>query len=99
MWARGARSPLAPREPFSGITGWTPALSMSRSSSRVARRTPEWPRARVLARISMMARVVARSKGSPTPTAWLMTMLRCSSSTWSGGMIRSLKAPKPVVMP
>ena len=47
---------------------------------------PECPRARVLARISMMARVITVSKGAPTPTEWLKIIFRCSCSTWSNGI-------------
>ena len=41
MCASGARSPLAPSDPFCGMSGCTPALSMSSSSWSVSSRTPE----------------------------------------------------------
>ncbi len=99
MCAKGARSPLAPSEPWRGIIGWTPRSSMRNSSSMTSGRQPEWPLANVLARISIMARTTGVSSGRPTPTAWLMTMLRCSWAVCSGSMKRLQKAPKPVVMP
>ena len=46
---------------------------------------PECPLASVLARISIMARTTGVSNGAPTPTAWLMTMLRCSVAHLVGG--------------
>src|SRR5207247_2201072 len=43
MWARGARSPLAPSEPRDGITGWTPRFRTSRRRVTRPRRTPPHP--------------------------------------------------------
>ena len=43
----GARSPLAPTEPFSGITGITSRLSSSASACRVAARMPEFAHQRI----------------------------------------------------
>ena len=50
----------------------------------MAGRIPEWPRANVLARISIIARVVGVSNGSPAPTAWLRMMF-CCNVVMSGG--------------
>ena len=77
MWASGARSPRRPASPWIGTIGCTPRSSMRSSRPSVSSRMPEWPLARVLARISIMARTIGVSNGSPTPTAWLITMLRC----------------------
>ena len=60
---------------------------------------PEKPRAKVFARISIIARTVGVSNGLPTPTAWLTTTFRWSRSTSSRLMILSLNAPNPVVIP
>ena len=56
MWLRGARSPEAPRDPFWGMTGVTPLLSMSMSISTSRGRTPLMPTHRALARRSIMPR-------------------------------------------
>ena len=48
------------------MTGCTPRLSISSSRCNVSTRIPEYPRARVLARMSIMARVVGMSK-APRP--------------------------------
>jgi hypothetical protein len=48
---------------------------------------------------TMMERVSDACSGSPTPQAWLNSVLReiCASS--SGASFTSLSAPRPVVMP
>ena len=99
MWDRGARSPLAPREPFWGMTGVTPRFSMATRVSTSSRRVPEKPLARLLTRRSMMPRATSRGKGSPAPTAWVTIrfLWSCLHSSWV--MVTSLNFPKPVVIP
>jgi hypothetical protein len=67
----GAKSPLAPTEPFSQTTGVTPLLSISTSVSVISGRLPEWPRACTLARPAIAARITSTGAGSPMPAAWL----------------------------
>ncbi len=97
--ASGARSPDAPTEPFSGMTGTTPRISICRSRSSVDSRTPERPPARTLARKSMSARTSCGGSGVPVPAACERSRLRCSRRK-SGFLIdTSASVPKPVLMP
>ena len=68
-WASGARSPLAPTDPRLGTAGSTSASRRAISASMICGRTPECPRARVLARSSNIPRTVSSSSGSPSPEA------------------------------
>jgi hypothetical protein len=99
IWASGARSPLAPREPWAGTTGWTPRLSISMSSWRTSGRTPEWPRAREFSRATIIARTCSSESSGPTPTAWLCNRLCCRSDACSGEMRMFRRCPNPVVTP
>ena len=60
------RSP-APTLPPISITGWTPALSMSRSTSATAGLAPEPPRASPASRASIAARTTSVGAVAPTP--------------------------------
>ena len=51
----------------------------------VARRTPEWPRARLAAFSTRIRRTIGSGKGAPMPHMCESTRRRCSSSIWSGG--------------
>src|SRR2546422_1509604 len=99
MWASGARSPLAPREPREGTSGCTPLFSIPRSWPTTAGRTPEWPFARAFARISIEARTSSSGRGGPAPAAWLRTRFswRRRASFLEIGTFSSW--PKPVVTP
>ena len=99
MCARGARSPLAPTEPFSGTTGTMPPFSKFRRCWAVASRMPEWPRAKSLTLSAIAARTISASSGAPTPAAWLIRMFSCRRRVSFFEMATSLKAPKPVVTP
>ena len=70
QWARGARSPEHPSEPYSGTTGVIPAVSMAAYASAVPRRTPVRPVAIVARRSSIMPRTTSRSTSGPDPAAW-----------------------------
>ncbi|MPN05046.1 hypothetical protein SDC9_152296 [bioreactor metagenome] len=69
--ARGARSPLAPKEPFSGIMGWTPLFSISSNVFTVSSLIPENPFANALARSSITPLTVSSGRGFPIEQAWL----------------------------
>ena len=97
--ASGARSPLAPTEPRLGTTGCTRAFRSAISASTVVARMPECPRARTLARSSVIARTHAWDSGGPTPAAWLRSRLICSASSASRSMRTSANDPKPVLTP
>ena len=99
MWASGARSPLAPREPCSGTAGTTPAFSIAARASTSSARTPESPAARVLTRIAIIPRPTSGSRKGPTPAAWLRSRECCSARLSPGGMLVSASAPKPVLTP
>ena len=71
MWARGARSPEAPKDPCRGTTGVTSLLSISIRHSMSSRRMPELPFTSALALRSIMARTISRPKGVPVATQWL----------------------------
>ena len=81
------------------MTGRMSAASIRSSVSTVATRMPELPRARALARRSIMARTAAGPSGAPTPAAWLRMRLRCSSSMSPVGIATSANFPNPVVTP
>ncbi|MPN28049.1 hypothetical protein SDC9_175488 [bioreactor metagenome] len=97
--ASGTRSPLAPRLPFSGIIGCTPAFSIASNVSIVERRMPEKPLASALRRRSITPRTASVGRGSPVPQAWLMIRLRWSFAASSSAMRFSENLPKPVVRP
>jgi hypothetical protein len=67
----GARSPLAPTEPFWQTTGVTPRFSISTSVSVISGRHPECPRACTLIRPASAPRTDSIGAGSPIPAAWL----------------------------
>ena len=81
---QGAKSPLAPTDPCSGINGWTPLLTISDNRRSTTGRTPEYPLAITFARRTMIARIVGSSKEGPTPTEWLRMRLRCTSRFATG---------------
>ena len=98
-WASGARSPEAPTEPCAGTTGWIPNRRKSSNRSMTSGRAPEWPSAMVLARSRSIARTTSRGSGAPTPAAWLIRRFSWSRSTSAAAIVRSARAPKPVVTP
>ena len=55
-WAKGAKSPDAPTEPREGITGVALWFSSSNSVVATTGRAPEWPRAKLAAKRSIMPR-------------------------------------------
>ena len=67
--ASGARSPLAPTEPFSGITGETWWFNSSQSISMISRRIPLKPRVSTFARSNIIARASGSESGLPMPQA------------------------------
>ena len=99
MWASGARSPDAPTEPWSGITGITPAPSMSWMSWTVLHGTPDAPRPRDSSFSAIISRVVAVSRVSPTPQQWLRIRLRCRVAVSSGRIFTVASLPNPVFTP
>ena len=99
MWARGQRSPLAPTEPFSGMTGWTPRLSMAARVSGMTALAPEKPFRSEFRRSRRIPRTASRGRGVPTPTASARIRLTWRSEIWSSGIATSAKRPKPVLMP
>jgi len=99
MCASGARSPLAPTEPWDGTTGVTPA-SKSRSSPRsTGGETPLCPRASVLARRAIARRTSPSGNGGPTPAAWARRRFNWSASRRSRGMATPWNFPNPVETP
>ncbi len=67
----GARSPLAPTEPFWQTTGVTPRFSISTRVSVISGRHPELPCAWTLTRPASAPRTASMGAGSPIPAAWL----------------------------
>ena len=61
------RSPEAPHEPRSGMSGSTSWLSSSSRRSTSSSRTPELPLARQFARNSIVARVTSAEAIGPVP--------------------------------
>jgi hypothetical protein len=99
MCASGARSPDAPTEPFSGITGTTPLSSMASISSTVAGFTPDAPRPSEISFSAMISRTMSADSGWPMPQQCDRIRLRCSVATSSGAMRTEASFPKPVLMP
>ena len=101
--ARGARAARGrpTRRPTrgSGRGGRTPRFRHSTRSSTVSTRAPDVPFASAFARRSIAARTTSSGYGSPTPHAWLRRSRSWSSSDSSGGIVRSTKRPKPVLIP
>ena len=99
QWASGARSPLAPSEPYSGTTGVMPAFRSAAIVSATIGRVPDHPIASVRARSTIIARTTSRSIGGPIPAAWERTSAFCSSARRSGGIRTRASEPKPVETP
>ncbi len=99
MCASGARSPDAPTEPCAGTTGVSPLSSIASISATVAGCTPEAPRARLASLSAIISRATGTGIGSPTPAAWLSTMLRWSVARSSPAMRTVASFPKPVLIP
>ena len=99
MCESGARSPEAPSEPFCGITGVTPRLSISTSFSTTTSLTPLIPAQRALALRSIMPLTCSSLYGSPVAVQWLSTRLVESFPAISSGTALLAKSPKPVVIP
>ncbi len=98
-WARGARSPLAPRLPYSGTTGVMPAFNRSTKALANRGRAPLRPMVSVRARSSTMARTTSSSTGGPMPAACERTSASCKAVRRSAGMATVASAPNPVEMP
>ena len=99
QWARGARSPLQPSDPYSYTTGVMPALSRAAMVWATRGRAPVRPDARVLRRNVMVARTTSRSTGAPVPAACDRMSERCNWVRSSAGICRCARAPKPVDTP
>ena len=97
--ARGARSPLAPTEPFSGTTGMTSRSSSATRRSSVLSRIPLYPPASTFARRSISARTACDGKGAPTPAACEWSRLRCNLRRSGRAMGTSASVPNPVFTP
>ncbi len=97
--ARGARSPDAPTEPCSGITGTTPWASIASICAQIARRTPDAPRPSDSSFSAIIRRTVRGSRPSPTPQQCDRIRLRCSVSVSSGAMRTEASLPNPVLTP
>ena len=97
--ASSTRSPLAPTDPISGITGCRPAFSIATSVSTTTGRTAERPSASEKARTAMVARTTPRGCGAPKPVAWLRTRFCWKRAVSAGGTGRSQSGPQPVLRP
>ena len=67
MCESGAKSPLAPSEPFSGIIGVTSAFNILIKVSTVSNFAPEKPLAKAFALSTWAALAVSIGSGLPTP--------------------------------
>jgi hypothetical protein len=102
VWARCAscaRSPDAPTDPLPGITGMSPAFSMSSSRAGRSTLTPEYPTASVRARSSSSARTASSGSGVPTAAACDRTMAPCRAVRSFSPTGVSASAPNPVFTP
>jgi hypothetical protein len=76
-----------------------PALSSASKVSMTTGRTPDMPRARLAALVSMSSRTQAGLMAWPVPTECDKMRLRCKSSSCASGMRVLASLPKPVLMP
>ncbi len=99
MCASGARSPLAPTDPWTGTTGTTPAASIPCRSSTSSQRTPDAPRPSDTSFSAIISRTTAPGVAAPTPAQCDRIRFRCSRAVSSGGTLTLASFPKPVFTP
>src|ERR1700722_16491095 len=88
-----------PTDPAAGTSGTQSWASRASSPSTTTGRTPENPSAKLLTAAAMMGRASMRSSVGPTPTAWLIKILRDSCSCLDWVTTTSHSAPTPVFTP
>ena len=99
MCASGAKSPEAPRDPFSGINGTTFLFNISRSNSIVESLIPETPFRSELILISITPLTSSSGSGLPNPEAWVLIMFSWSWTESSLEILTLDREPKPVLIP
>ncbi len=99
IWDKGAKSPDAPSEPFSGIIGCTPLFIISTKVCNVSNLIPEYPLAKLFTLSNIIALTVSSLKGLPTPQEWLIIKFSWSSLESSLDIATSENLPNPVVIP
>ena len=97
--ANWAKSPLAPTDPFSGITGIISWFKKSNIWLTTTNLTPLYPFTKVRSFKIIIIRTIPLSIGCPTPAAWDRTKFNCNF-LWSEELIFTwLNFPNPVVTP
>ena len=81
------------------MTGVNCLASIAPISSIVAIRTPDAPCARLASFSAIISRAMLAGIASPTPAAWLSTMLRWSVCRSSSLILTLASFPKPVLIP
>ena len=99
MWASGARSPEAPTDPCSGITGITPRSNNVPNSSINSQRTPEAPRPNESNLRTIISLTMFSGNGSPTPQQCERIRFRCNELICSLGILVLASLPNPVLIP
>ena len=99
MCASGAKSPDAPRDPFSGINGTTFLFNISRSNSIVESLIPETPFNNELILISITALTSSSGSGLPKPEAWVLMIFSWSCAESSLEIETLEREPNPVLIP
>mmetsp|Transcript_12141 Transcript_12141/g.36627 ORF Transcript_12141/g.36627 Transcript_12141/m.36627 type:complete len:209 (-) Transcript_12141:46-672(-) len=99
IWARGARSPLAPMDPNSRTRGTAPALRKATTRSMISKRTPEAPWRWLLQRNSIAARTSSRGRKPPAPAFMNLNKPSWSPRASSRETRTLARPPKPVVTP
>ena len=99
IWANGARSPDAPREPCWYTTGSMSLLNMSMRRCTVSSCTPEYPYERDWTLRRSISFTISGRTVSPVPQACDITRLCWSCDRSSAGMVMLQSEPNPVVTP
>ena len=99
MWANGARSPEAPTDPCSGITGITPRSNTVPICSINSQRTPEAPRPKESNFRTIISLTMFSGNGSPTPQQCERMRFRCNELICSLGILVLANFPNPVLIP
>ena len=75
------------------------ARGMPSIAAITSQRTPDAPRPRLSSFNAIISRVVAASRGSPTPQQWERMRLRCSVAVSPGAIFTEASLPNPVFTP
>ena len=99
MCARGAKSPLAPTDPFEGISGRYPLFKIKTNLFNNSKEIPLNPLEREIIFIKIMVQTTSSSTGLPRPTECDSNKFFWSLINWVLGIFTWLNFPNPVFIP